>query len=99
MICNPNRRKPSTRSPAADGNARIDVIDTGRGIGDEELDALFLPFERGRESEFRDGRVGLGLALSKQLIVEMGGAIGVETKVGVGSRFWIELPLVTESDE
>lgn len=82
-----------------DENVRIEVVDTGLGIPDESLPTLFVAFERGTGAGFQDGRIGLGLSLSKQLIDEMGGAIGVETKVGEGSRFWIELPAVGKADD
>jgi CheY-like chemotaxis protein len=75
---------------------RISVKDTGRGINAEDLGKLFVPFERiGAENTETEG-TGLGLAVVKKLIDLMGGEIGVESTPGVGSNFWIELPL-TES--
>ncbi|MDH5539708.1 MAG: HAMP domain-containing histidine kinase [Rhizobacter sp.] len=72
---------------------RISVGDTGPGIAPEHLDRLFLPFERlGAEGGGVEG-TGIGLALSKQLAELMGGALGVDTNVGVGSVFWVDLPL------
>jgi signal transduction histidine kinase/CheY-like chemotaxis protein len=77
---------------AADGRIRITVADTGPGIAPEMLSRLFSPFDRlGAEAGATEG-TGLGLALSKALVEAMGGTIGVESTVGVGSRFWFELP-------
>jgi len=73
---------------------RLSVTDTGRGIAPEKLGLLFQPFERLgiSESTAIEG-TGIGLAISKQLIELMGGAIGVDSTPGQGSTFWIELPL------
>jgi CheY-like chemotaxis protein len=70
---------------------RLSVRDTGYGIAPEYLPRLFRPFDRlGAESGPIDG-TGMGLALSKGLVEAMGGTIGVETELDVGSTFWIEL--------
>ncbi|MFA6026495.1 MAG: ATP-binding protein, partial [Ignavibacteriaceae bacterium] len=77
---------------------RISVIDTGKGIAQEYVEKLFNPFERiGAERTETEG-TGLGLAISKKLIEAMGGKIGVESEIGKGSTFWIELPQ-TESQK
>ena len=71
---------------------RISVTDTGKGIAKEYMEKLFKPFERiGAERTETEG-TGLGLAISEKLIIAMGGKIGVESEVGKGSTFWIELP-------
>jgi signal transduction histidine kinase/CheY-like chemotaxis protein len=81
---------------ASDGHIRIGVRDTGPGIAPERQGDLFEPFERlGAERSGIEG-TGLGLALAAQLTEAMGGTIDVETVVGEGSTFWVELPL-TES--
>ncbi|MBX2977110.1 MAG: PAS domain S-box protein [Ignavibacteriaceae bacterium] len=73
---------------------RISVKDTGIGISEENLPKVFNPFERiGAENSSEEG-TGLGLAVVKKLIDLMGGKIGVESKKGEGSTFWIELPHV-----
>jgi PAS domain S-box-containing protein len=75
-----------------DENVRIVVHDTGPGIPNEKLERLFTPFERlGAEQSNVEG-TGLGLALSQRLMQAMGGSIGVESTVGKGSTFWLELP-------
>ena len=71
---------------------RITVQDTGNGITPENLERLFMPFDRlGAERTEVEGS-GLGLALSKKLIVAMGGEIGAESQIGSGTTFWIKLP-------
>lgn len=71
---------------------RIAVGDTGPGIPPERQEGLFEPFERlGAEHTGVEG-TGLGLALSKRLVEAMGGSIGFESSVGVGSIFWVDLP-------
>lgn len=76
------------------GHFRISVEDTGIGIPENMLDAVFDKFTQVDASTTRaHGGTGLGLAICKSLIDLMGGKIGVESKEGVGSRFWIELEL------
>ena len=76
---------------------RINVRDTGNGLDPEQLAKLFQPFNRlGQEASTEQG-TGIGLVVSKRLVEWMGGVIGVESTVGVGSVFWIELNLTTES--
>ena len=84
----------ATRS-ARDGRIRIEVADTGRGIPADGLPKLFTPFERLDAARMGIEGTGLGLALSKNLIEAMGGAIDVSSVIGEGSTFGIELP-VTE---
>lgn len=73
------------------GSVRIGVADTGQGIAPEDLDRLFTPFDRlGAEQTDVQG-TGIGLALSKRLVELMGGTLTVESIVGEGSIFFIEL--------
>ena len=70
---------------------RISVQDTGAGLGLEQLGQLFQPFNRlGKEMSGEEG-TGIGLVVTKQLVELMGGVIGVESSIGVGSLFWIDL--------
>jgi len=76
---------------------RICVKDSGQGLSPEKLVQLFQPFNRlGQESKDEEG-TGIGLVVCKQLVELMGGIIGVESVVGDGCVFWIELNLTTEA--
>jgi len=73
---------------------RFEVTDTGIGIAPEDQSRLFTGFSQvDASSARRFGGIGLGLAVSKKLVELMGGAIGVESELGRGSRFWFSLPL------
>ncbi|QDS32673.1 sensor histidine kinase [Brevibacillus brevis] len=76
------------------GAATIKVIDTGAGIQVEALPFVFDRFYRGSESrKLRTAGVGLGLAISKEIIENHHGKIGVQSKAGEGSLFWFSLPI------
>src|SRR5206468_12142265 len=76
----------------ADRFVRIRVVDTGAGIPPNKMELLFQPFERlGAERDGVEG-TGLGLAVSKGLATAMGGALGVESIVGRGTTFWVDVP-------
>jgi PAS domain S-box-containing protein len=73
---------------------RVSVTDTGEGLAPELIGQLFQPFNRlGQEAGVTEG-TGIGLVVTKQLVELMGGTIGVNSEVGVGSTFWFELPMV-----
>ncbi len=76
---------------------RIEVHDSGRGLAPEQLAQMFQPFNRlGQEAGIEEG-TGIGLVVSKRLVELMRGEIGVESRVNVGSVFWIELDSTTDS--
>lgn len=83
----------------ADGRVRVAVRDTGPGIPAHEQRHLFEQFHRvaGIQAHDGAGSLGLGLYISKAIIVQHGGELGVESAVGVGSTFWFCLPLATPS--
>ena len=76
-------------------SVRIAIHDTGAGLRPDQLAALFQPFNRlGQEAGKVEG-TGIGLVVTKRLVELMGGAISVESTVGVGSVFSIELKSAT----
>ena len=79
------------------GNVRISVHDTGAGLRPDQLASLFQPFNRlGQEAGKVEG-TGIGLVVTKRLVELMGGTIGVESTVGVGSVFSIELEAAAQA--
>ena len=70
---------------------RISVHHTGQGLLPEKLGQLFQPFNRPGQEGGEPKGTGIGLVVSKRLVELMGGEIGAESQVGVGSVFWIEL--------
>jgi PAS domain S-box-containing protein len=75
-------------------NIKITVEDTGIGIADDKKDLLFKSFSQIDSSSTKEySGTGLGLAISKHLVEMMEGEIGVESKVGKGSKFWFTIKL------
>jgi signal transduction histidine kinase/HPt (histidine-containing phosphotransfer) domain-containing protein/ActR/RegA family two-component response regulator len=73
---------------------RFTVTDTGVGVGPEDRERVFQTFRRVDSAiTRRTGGSGLGLAISRQLTELMGGRIGLDSVEGVGSRFWVTLPV------
>lgn len=82
-------------STPAPNRLRISVRDTGDGLPADKLAQLFQPFNRlGQEKGATHG-TGIGLVVSKQLALSMGGEMGVASTVGVGTEFWFELDLTS----
>ncbi|KAL5476820.1 hypothetical protein ACEPAI_3006 [Sanghuangporus weigelae] len=75
---------------------RIEVHDTGVGIRARDLvdNKLFSPYVQTEIGKYQGGKgTGLGLALVRRIVKLSGGRLGVKSKIGVGSTFWVELPL------
>lgn len=80
--------------------ARIEVVDSGIGIAPQDIERIFLPFERGSAGRrSREAGTGLGLTITHLLTELMGGELGVRSELGVGSTFTVRLymPGVPES--
>ena len=75
------------------GNAVFSVTDTGLGIPPEDRERVFDKFFRGAAKETTVGGTGLGLAVAREIVVTHGGSIAVDSSVGHGSTFTIELPM------
>jgi PAS domain S-box-containing protein len=85
-----------TCSEVTTGSIRVSIRDTGTGLSPQHLTQLFQAFNRlGQEAGGEEG-TGIGLVLAKRLVELMGGVIGVESTLGVGSVFWFELLSVDE---
>jgi signal transduction histidine kinase/AmiR/NasT family two-component response regulator len=86
-----------TCAPSPPGSMRISVRDTGEGLTPGQLAQLFQPFNRlGQKVPGEEG-TGIGLVVCKRLVDAMNGRIGVDSTVGQGSVFWVELKLTTEA--
>lgn len=79
--------------PAGSDRLRIRVTDTGKGIPAEHMADLFQPFNRlgARNSEVEG--TGIGLTITRRIVELMGGTVEAQSEVGVGSSFWLDLPL------
>jgi PAS domain S-box-containing protein len=75
----------------------ISVTDTGGGIAGDKFARIFNAFDRlGAERGEIEG-TGIGLVITKRIVEAMGGTIGFESRVGIGSTFWMEFPLVIKA--
>lgn len=87
------------RAHALGNHLRIDVIDSGCGIGEREIGRIFAPFERADNSfSAAQGGTGLGLAMVKRLVELHGGICCVESEPGRGTHFAIDLPIVASAE-
>jgi two-component system, sensor histidine kinase and response regulator len=78
---------------AQEDRVRVSVIDQGKGIAEADHSRLFGKFQQVDNSDTRgQGGIGLGLAISKAIVDQHGGEIGLYSRVGHGSTFWFELP-------
>jgi PAS domain S-box-containing protein len=79
------------RAESVEGSWRVWVVDNGIGIDPADRPRLFVPFARLHSASEYEG-TGLGLAIAQRVVERNEGAIGVDSTVGEGSRFWFTLP-------
>ena len=90
-----NRKNGSVAIEArrVDDWCEIAIVDTGVGLSAEQIDRIFEPFSRVAAQREEIEGTGIGLTITRKLVALMGGAIGVESQPGAGSRFWVRIPL------
>ena len=89
----PGGRVELRLSRGADDQARVDVSDTGIGIAAAELPRIFEPFQRGGQAHGNVEGAGIGLAVTRALVLAMGGSVQVASTPGQGTTFSVRLPL------
>ena len=77
----------------APGRLSIEVSDTGLGIAPERLPLIFEAFNRRGAEHGQIGGTGIGLIIASRLVELMGGVVGVDSQLGAGSTFWLDLPV------
>ena len=92
-----NRKNGSVAVEAkrVDDWCEIIVVDTGVGLTPEQIERIFEPFSRVSAHRDEIEGTGIGLTITRRLVALMGGAIGVESQPGSGTRFWVRIPLFT----
>lgn len=93
IIYNRERGKVRVSCERQNGYGRVAITDSGRGLSPAQLVTIFLPFGLAREEDGDEEGTGLALAITQRLVAAMRGNIEVESQLGVGSTFRIELPL------
>ncbi len=90
-----NRGRVSVEAKRAQGGVRIDVVDTGIGIRQTDLQAIWEDFRQVDQSRTREfGGTGLGLSITRKLLERLGGSVTVQSVYGEGSTFSVYLPQV-----
>jgi signal transduction histidine kinase len=88
----PPAGKITTSIELLGATVEIVVEDTGRGVPAQALPTLFDRYTRAASPGSEVAGSGLGLMIVREIVAAHGGSVGVESRVGVGSRFWVRLP-------
>jgi two-component system phosphate regulon sensor histidine kinase PhoR len=89
----PEGGRVTVRVIASDGDAMLEVEDTGIGLSPEDQERVFERFYRVDKARSRElGGTGLGLAIVKNTVLNLGGRLGVRSQLNRGSIFWVSLP-------
>ncbi|WP_392534260.1 response regulator [Nostoc sp. C117] len=91
LLVNESNQKPIHR-------IRFQIIDTGIGMSQEQVEKIFFPFEQVGEIKKQSEGTGLGLAISQKIVQLMDSTIQVKSEIGQGSTFWIDLDLQESVD-
>jgi signal transduction histidine kinase len=84
--------KVTVRAEPYEGRARFCIADNGKGIPPAHVEMVFEPFHQVPGTEERDGGVGLGLTIARDIVQAHGGEIHCESEQGRGTTFWFTLP-------
>lgn len=85
--------KPNSKQLNTIHTIRFQIEDTGVGIGEEQMQKIFQPFEQVGDTQKMAEGTGLGLAISLKIVQMMGGRIQVASQLNIGSQFWFDLDL------
>jgi signal transduction histidine kinase len=89
-----NKGRVAVETRCAQNGVRIDVVDTGIGIRQTDLQAIWEDFRQVDQSRTREfGGTGLGLSITRKLLERLGGSVSVQSTYGEGSTFSVYLPL------
>ncbi|NEP01035.1 MAG: HAMP domain-containing protein [Symploca sp. SIO2E9] len=88
VIANPST---SINEQSTSSNIRFQIEDTGVGMTPEQLEKIFLPFEQVGDNSRKTQGTGLGLAISQKIIELMGSSLQVQSQLGKGSIFWLDV--------
>jgi PAS domain S-box-containing protein len=89
-----NQGSVAINATCVPGGVRIDVVDTGIGIRQSDLQAIWEDFRQVDQSRTREfGGTGLGLSITRKLLERLGGSVTVQSDYGTGSTFSVYLPL------
>lgn len=93
-----NRGGVNLKISLHDKKMRFQVEDTGVGIAEEDIEKIFYPFQQVGDKDYKAEGTGLGLPITKKLVEMMGGELQVDSVLGHGSTFWMELEFTEVSD-